>query len=318
MTLTPIAGFSGTISMLVGVTTAVQTTAYDTQAFTLTVDAPPTLAAVADQTIAAGLPVNLSLSSSSPSSHGIFYSVVDANTLAAPANVDVVINQATGQVTLTPHDGFRGTWNLLARVRDIDSPDVAANYTTRAFNLNVVTLDTLSDQTTQLGTPVTFTLTTVPAAGSVAYKIAGQSTFDPPASVAVVVNQVTGQVTLTPAPGFVGTVNLRAGVRGAASADAEANYWFETFKLTVAAEPTLNNIDNKTTAIGAATAFTLGATDPGAGGVFFVISEPAATGHVLAAVDSTTGIVLLTPAPGFTGTVTFRAGVRGRRRSTTR
>src|SRR5262249_62003117 len=89
------------------------------------------------------------------------YSVVDAGPLGAPADVDVSINQTTGEVTLTPHAGFTGTVSLLARVIDVTSANDPANFVTQPFTLTVVapTLSPVGNQTTNVGLPVSFTLT---------------------------------------------------------------------------------------------------------------------------------------------------------------
>ena len=173
---------------------------------------PPFLGPVTDLETAYGTPKTFTLTSTDISAKGVSYVIADAATGNAPTNVTVSIDQSTGIATLTPKAGFNGAINLLAAVTSVSG---ASGYDVQAFTLTVdaPTLGAVSDQADSLGTPATFTLTT-PSAGTVAYKIVDQSTFALPANVTVSINQATGQITLTPAAGFVGTVNLRAGVRG--------------------------------------------------------------------------------------------------------
>ena len=317
VTLTPHAGFHGSLNLLAGVRDADSPDAaanYTTQAFKLNVVAPA-LPAIGDRAAAAGMPISFALNATDALGHEIVYTLVDADTMESPADVDVTLVQATGQLTLTPHAGFHGIVHLIAAARDADSPDVAANFATQAFALNVFTLDAVSDQATELGTPVTFTLTTSPSGGNELYKIVAEDSFGAPANVTVAINQATGQVTLTPAAGFVGTVNLRAAVRGADSVDVEGNYSIQSFKLTVAAGPTLSgSIDNQSTELGTPVSFTVTSNDPEAGGVFYKVFDQdtfAAPSNVTFAIDQETGHVTLTPAAGFVGTIHLRLGVRG-------
>ena len=137
VTLTPNAGFLGTIHLLATVRPLSNSSEYDSQAFALDVEVP-SLDSVANQTTAAGLVDTLTLTAHDVQGDGVVYKVVDPATLAAPANADVSIDQATGEVALTPHADFRGTLNLLAEGGDPNSPDDPANYTTQAFQWNVV------------------------------------------------------------------------------------------------------------------------------------------------------------------------------------
>ena len=74
-------------------------------------------------------------------------------------------------------------------------------------------LGAVTNQTTTAGTPVTLTLTSTDlSGGGVAYAVVDPTTFGTPANVTVSINQSTGQVTLTPATGFTGTISLLAGV----------------------------------------------------------------------------------------------------------
>ena len=100
---------------------------------------PPFLGPVTNRATMPNVPATFSLTSTDPSEGGVFYSIVDAATGAAPANVQISITQSTGQVTLTPASGFTGAINLLARVRATNAQDAAANYDTQAFTFTVST-----------------------------------------------------------------------------------------------------------------------------------------------------------------------------------
>jgi cyclophilin family peptidyl-prolyl cis-trans isomerase len=95
-------------------------------------------------------------------------------------------------------------------------------------------LGAVNNQVTTKNTAVTFNLTsTNPSAAAFVYKIADATTFGTPANVTISINQATGQVTLTPATDFTGTIKLLAGVRASADADAKENYDTQAFSLAV-------------------------------------------------------------------------------------
>jgi cyclophilin family peptidyl-prolyl cis-trans isomerase len=98
----------------------------------------PFLGAVTNQTTTQDTAATFNLTSTDLSGGGVAYTVVDPTTFSAPTNVTVSIDQATGQVTLTPAAGFTGTVNLLAGVRaaSADATD-RTNLDTQAFSLTV-------------------------------------------------------------------------------------------------------------------------------------------------------------------------------------
>ncbi len=110
---------------------------FSAQIVTNTVTDSPFLGAVANQTTAENTPVTFNLNSTDPENAGVAYTILSATSDAAPQNVTVSINQATGQVTLTPKTGFTGTIALLAGVRASSAADKFANYDTNAFVLTV-------------------------------------------------------------------------------------------------------------------------------------------------------------------------------------
>jgi cyclophilin family peptidyl-prolyl cis-trans isomerase len=281
---------------------------------------PPFLGSVGDQKTAVGVPETFTLTSTDVSGGGVAYTVVDPSTFAAPANVTVSINQTTGVVTLTPTAGFSGTINLLAGVRAASATDTKTNYDTQAFTLTVEnpTLGSVSNFETTGTTPATFTLTSSdPAGQGVVYTVVDPTTFAAPTNATVSIDQSTGIVTVTPNAGFVGVINLLAGVRESTAADAQANYNTQAFAVTANAAsatiPLLGPISNQTTPVVTAVTFTLTSTDQTGNGVFYTVVDPttfAAPANVTVSIDQATGNVTLTPAAGFTGTITLLAGVR--------
>src|ERR1044072_475320 len=99
-------------------------------------------------------PVNFaskfSLTSNDSLGHDVVYAIFDSMTMAAPADTDVSIDQPNGEVTTTPPAGFHGQLHLSAAVRDVESPNLFANYPTDAFTVDVIAppLDPVANHTT--------------------------------------------------------------------------------------------------------------------------------------------------------------------------
>ena len=124
---------------------------YDLKTFTLIINPGPTLGAVNNVTSTTGTPISLNLTSTDPNGTGVYYELIDPNTLGSPLNVHVDIDHTTGQVTLTPTPGLVGvgTFTLLAGVRATPSFDIQADYSTQRFTITVnpgPSLGTVSDQ----------------------------------------------------------------------------------------------------------------------------------------------------------------------------
>ena len=102
--------------------------------------------------------------------------------------------------------------------------------------MNVVTptLGLVDDLTTTVGVPLSFSLaSTDPLGSGVVYNVVDATTLGAPANVTVSLDQSSGLVTLTPAAGFTGTINLLAEARDAGSPDDQANYATKAFSLAV-------------------------------------------------------------------------------------
>jgi cyclophilin family peptidyl-prolyl cis-trans isomerase len=199
------------------------------------------------------------------------------------------------------------------------SNETAHQSFTAAAVVDPPTLGTVTNQTTTATTPVTFTLTSQAndSTAGVTYKIFDATTHAAPAHVTISINQSTGQVTLTPDSGFVGTISLLAGARATTAADSFDNYDTGAFTLTVtpntALKPTLGNVNNQTTTTGTAVTVTLTSTDSGGNGVFYKVGDATTFGtpaHATISINQTTGQVTITPAAGFTGTISLLAGVK--------
>ncbi len=149
-------------------------------------------------------------------------------------------------VKLTPTAGFLGTANVTVTSNDGTGPTTqtfavqsVANpgTTTKAFITTPV-----PDQTTGAGTPVTFTVPVTSVSGAattIAVRSNGSGFTGSPSNVTVSINQATGQVTLTPAAGFTGTIEFKIGVRVTSQTDQADSYDTQLVRLTVtAANPT--------------------------------------------------------------------------------
>jgi cyclophilin family peptidyl-prolyl cis-trans isomerase len=311
VTITPAAGFSGTLNLLARVRSVDSpdaSSSYAMQSFAVNVVAP-VLETVPGVSTLDGVPVSFALTASDALAHTLYYTLSGDTT-----NIDITIDHDTGAATVNPHAGFHGAVTLTAGVRDVNSPDVPANYVTQTFALTAVSLGHVDDHTTTLGTPVQFTLTSDPPANGLHYTIFNGGTFEVPSFVTVNVDQRTGNVTITPAAGLVGTVSLRAGVRSANADPDPMNYDFQDFILVVSAGPTVGDVADQTTSRGTPISVTLTSTNAPVGGVFYSFVDSSTSNppaNVTFTIDQQTGVATITPAPGFHGSTSLRAAVRG-------
>ena len=317
VTVSPTPGFSGTINLLAAVRAASASndiSNFDTQLFTVTVLPPPTLGPVTDLTTSFGTQTGLTLTYTDTPGAGVAFAI---GTTDNPAGVLISIDQQSGEVLIMPVPGFTGTAHLLAGVRSLTSPDVQANYDIQAFTVTVAppVINPVDDQVTTTGTAKSITLTSDGTTGSdVVFNVVDADTLLPPTNVSVDIDEDTGIVTLLPADGFTGTVHLLAGVRASLSPDDPESYSTDAFTLTVNPPPTLGDVSDLTTVVGAPQHFTLHANDPAGAGFFYTVIDAstfAPPGVMSVTVNQATGGVTLSPLPGFTGTFNLRAGVRG-------
>jgi cyclophilin family peptidyl-prolyl cis-trans isomerase len=125
----------------------------------------------------------------------------------------------------------------------VTATNAAQETSTQTFEASVVEdehvdppfLGTVTDKTTTQGQAISFQLSATDfSEGGVFYKI-GTSTniLGTPANVTVSIDQASRTVTLTPAAGFTGVINLLAGVRASGASELASNYDTEAFTLTV-------------------------------------------------------------------------------------
>jgi cyclophilin family peptidyl-prolyl cis-trans isomerase len=308
VTITPETGFTGTLHLVAAVRDSASPdviSSYSGDDFDLTITAP-TLNPVANQVASLGSSTNFVLSATDPTGDGLLYSVVDASTLQAPADFTVSIDPNTHAVTLTPLPGFSGNRTLLARVRAVGADDAAANYVTQQFVVSGPSIDAIADKTTPVGLAVNVTLNvTNPTTDDLTLSIIDTSTGLAPTNVATSFDPNTSVLTLTPAPGFTGTVNLAVRARTSTAADIPDNYISQEFAFDVVA-PTLDPVGNKITDLGQPIEIDFSATDPTGNGIVYAIVDGTTFGapaHVTIHYSDPTGSALITPEAGFTGTL---------------
>lgn len=156
-----------------------------------------------------------------------------------------VFNDTTNAVIkLTPNNNFTGTANITITANDGTGPTTQTFSTTgivvNASNAgsnaptNPPFLGPVQNQTTTAGQPVSFTVPYTNVNGTpVAFAVKNDSFSGAPSNVTVSINQQTGVITLTPAAGFTGTIQLKVGVRLASASDSAGNYDTQLFTLTV-------------------------------------------------------------------------------------
>lgn len=158
------AGFTGTAD--VTITAINKTNQIDVQTFEVEVVADtqndrPFLGPVSDLVTNEGAPVTFTLTATDLENDALTFAVRDANAAGfsnPPSNVSVSINQATGEVTITPNAGFSGTVQMRVGVRDDTARGGAALGDLSQFDTEVITL-TVADVNLQpeaFGDTVTF------------------------------------------------------------------------------------------------------------------------------------------------------------------
>jgi cyclophilin family peptidyl-prolyl cis-trans isomerase len=125
--------------------------------------------------------------------------------------------------------------------------------------------------TTSASTPTTLTLTSTNIHNqSQTYFVVDAATGQAPANVTVSINQATGVVTLTPASGFTGVVNLLAAV-GSEVGQLDSSFDTQRFALNVTAAGTSLSLANQSAAQGATVSVPITLSNPhpaGTSGLF--------------------------------------------------
>lgn len=144
-TTTGVATDTFTVTASDGTPANTKTQTLTVKGFASTLNDVPFLSPLQEQVVtSAGTPVHLHLSSVNTDGGPIQYVVgnfvgsnTNTRTFANAAHVTVAINQATGDVTLTPEAGFSGTINLTAGVTNQNGATVETAFDTQAFKLVV-------------------------------------------------------------------------------------------------------------------------------------------------------------------------------------
>ncbi len=225
-------------------------------------------------------------------------------------NATVFADPSNAVLKVSTQPGFTGTARLTVTPRDNDgaSPAVTANLTGTTANPptgNPAFLGaTPINLTTATGSPVTFSVPFTDVDGSpVTFDVRDSGFSTAPANVTVSINQAAGTVTLTPAAGFSGVVNLRVGVRdstdrsGTGNPNTASNFDTQALTLTVtpagaAPQATVTLVANPTTVqAGGSVTLTAGVSATG-------VSNPVGT------VEFRNGSTLLATAAVANGVVT--------------
>lgn len=224
-----------------------------------------------------------------------------SNVTITSATVFADPNNAVVRVNTQP--GFAGTARLTVTPSDADgvSAPVSATLTGTTANPpqgNPPFLGPLpTNLTTTAGQPVTFSVPFTDVDGSpVTFDVRDAGFTAAPANVSVSVNQPAGTVTLTPAAGFTGTVNLRVGVRddtdrsGTGNPNVASN--FDTQALTLTVSP-----DTPVPAATVTLAATPAAADIGQAVSLTASISAAGVANLAGTVEFRNGSALLATAP---------------------
>ncbi len=223
----------------------------DEQFFITATDAKGTTTPIAASAMPQSLNFKYAIIGQLVSGFDTFQKIMQTNVVANSSTNEV--SQPTSAITVTAAQIITDTQNAVLELSAPASSDgstptitVTASDSSGAtvqhtFTDSIVTntvidppfLGAVTSHSTNENSPVTFTLTsTDPENAGVAYTIVTPN-FSAPQNVTVSINQSTGQVTLTPATGFTGTISLLAGVRASSAADKYSNYDTQEFTLTV-------------------------------------------------------------------------------------
>jgi len=158
----------------------------------------------------------------------------------------VFTDTANGVVRVTSAAGFIGDAGITIGATDGDNTPTATTFRTNLVADTVndrAFLNTIADVRTNPNSPVTFTARGTDLDGDQLTYAVGSATslFTAPTNVTAAIDQNTGLVTLTPAAGFTGTIDLLVGVRdqtnrvGGATLDVAGNFDTQIVRLTVRA-----------------------------------------------------------------------------------
>ncbi|GAA4451071.1 hypothetical protein GCM10023189_12540 [Nibrella saemangeumensis] len=238
---------------------------------------------------------------------------VTASITGAPSSGTATVN-ANGTVNFTPAPGFTGPISFTYTICSISTPPQCASAVV-TVTVNPVTQPTSTvanpdNSTTTAGVPVTTSVLAndLRNGGPASTTNVTVSVTGAPSSGTATVN-ANGTITFTPAPGFTGPVSYTYTICSIAT-PVQCAPAVVTVQVNAVTPPTstVANPDNTTTAAGTAVTTNVLANDTRNGG-------PASTTNVTVSITgapssgtatvNANGTITFTPAPGFTGPVSY-------------
>jgi hypothetical protein len=329
VTVTPVAGLSGSVHITVSVSDGTNTA---TSGFNLSVQAlgstntAPTISAIANQTVTSGqatavIPftigdaettaANLTLTKSSSST-----------TLVPTGNIVLGGSGANRTVTVTPASGQTGTATITVTVSDGTlTASSSFNVTVQAPAPNTPpTISAIANQTVTSGQataaiPFTIGDAETSAANLTLTKASSSTTLVPVANIVLGGSGANRTVTVTPASGKTGSAIITVTVSDGTNTTSSA------FNLTVQAPatntpPTISAIANQTATSGQATAaipFTIGDTETAAASLTVSGTSSSTTlvptANIVFGGSGANRTITVTPAAGKTGAATITVKV---------
>ena len=282
VTVTPVAGLSGTATITVTVSDGTDNTPTN---FTLTVTAvndPPTITAITDQTTLEDTPTAaIAFSISDPESPpaGLTLTAASSNTTVVPdANIVFGGTGANRTVIITPAGNQSGTSTITITVSD-GSATASTNFvlTVNASN-DPPTITNINDQTTPENTPtgaIAFTIADVdnPVASLTVTGTSSNAALIPDANIVFGGSGANQTVTLTPVSGASGTSTITITV---SDGTATGSTTFQFNVNNVNDPPTISMIGDQTTPENTPTSaipFTVGDAETGAGSLTLTASS---------------------------------------------
>ncbi|CAN2049964.1 hypothetical protein GMMP1_860011 [Candidatus Magnetomoraceae bacterium gMMP-1] len=254
MSLTPESGQTGTATVTVTVSDGNDGTAQDT--FVLTVNGPPSIGDIGNQTIIAGT-----------STEALSFTISDditgagALTVSGSSSITTLVSNTTGfsfggsdanrTVTITPESSLTGTTTITLMVTDADGLTITDTFELSVNADNITpTISTISDQTTNANTatnPISFTVADNET-NNASLDVSGGSsnpTLVPNENIVISPTTPTDgnrTVTITPATGQYGITTISLTV-----SDGNGKSASTSFDLTVTQNtpPTITDIANQ-------------------------------------------------------------------------
>ena len=240
-------GFSdaGTYPITVTATDSTNSKLFDSKTFNLIVtniNRGPTLAAIADQAVAEGASLSITLSGSDPDNDLLIYSA---------ANLPSFVTLATNVLTVKPGFSDAGSYKIVAATSDGSLADSKSFTIIVTATNRAPVLDPVIDQTVAEGASLTLALNAKDPDGDiVTYTASGLPTF---------ASMTGGQITFAPGFSDAGSYPLRVTASDGKLSDSKS------FNLVVSATnraPILTAVADLNVAEGATASITLSAKDP--------------------------------------------------------